>query len=79
MPLLTIPIDALSEQLLARRTAVDDYTVAVEAGEHGRLTVRRIRLVARSSGRTAWFWTITGTAAPDVGVGLVGEAERPSR
>lgn len=42
MPLLTIPLDALADQLLARRIAPDDYAVAVEAGEHGRLSVGRI-------------------------------------
>jgi len=31
--------------------------------------------VARSSGRLAYFWTITGPAAPDSGVSLSGEAE----
>jgi hypothetical protein len=75
MPLLTIPIDAISDQLLARKTTENDYTIIVEAGEHGRLTVGRIMLVARASGRVAWFWTITGPAAPNSGVGLVGEAE----
>lgn len=73
MPLLRIPVDAFADQLLARRIASDDYSVAVEAGEHGRLSVGRIMRVARSSGRTAWFWTITGPAAPDAGVGLAGE------
>ena len=75
MPLLTIPIDAISDQLLACSTAENDYIVMVEAGEHGRLTVGRIMMVARSSGRTAWFCTITGPAAPDAGVALVGAAE----
>ena len=75
MPLLTIPIDALAEQLLARRTGSDDYSISVEAGEHGRLPVGRIMLVARASGRTAWIWTITGPATPDAGIELAGEAE----
>jgi len=75
MPLLTVQIDAIAEQLLARKTAENDFTISVEAGEHGRLTVGRIMLVARSSGRVAWFWTITGPAAPEAGIGLVGEAD----
>ena len=75
IPLRTISIDAISDQLLARKTTEGDYTIIVEAGEHGRLTVGRIMLVARSSGRVAWFWTITGPAAPDAGVGLAGEAD----
>jgi hypothetical protein len=58
-----IPVDELADQLLARCTAVDDYDVSVEAGEHGRLMVGRIMLVARASGRTTWFWTVTGPAA----------------
>ena len=75
MSLLTVPIDALADQLLARKTAENDFSIIVEAGEHGRLTVGRIMLVARASGRVAWFWTITGPAEPDAGVALVGEAE----
>lgn len=72
---LTIPIDALSEQLLLRRIAENDYAVEVEAGEHGRLAAGRIMRVSRATGRTCWFWTITGPAAPDAGVALAGEAE----
>jgi hypothetical protein len=75
MPLLPISIDAISDHLLARKTAENDFTIIVEAGEHGRLTVGRIMLVARASGRAAWFWTITGPAAPGAGVGLAGEAD----
>jgi hypothetical protein len=75
MPLHVISIDAISDQLLARKTAEGDYTIIVEAGEHGRLTVGRIMMVARASGRGAWFWTITGPAAPEAGVGLAGEAD----
>jgi hypothetical protein len=73
MPLLLIPIDSLSEQLLARRTGADDYSIHVEAGEHGRLPVGRIMRVARASGRTAFFWTVTGPAVPDAGIALAGE------
>ncbi len=73
MPALSVA--ALSDQLLLRRTAPGDYAVLVEAGEHGRLTVGRIMRVNRASGRTAYFWTITGPAAPEAQVGLVGEED----
>jgi hypothetical protein len=59
MPLFAIPIDALSDQLLARPIGEADYAINTDAGEHGRLPVGRIMRVARSSGRTAWFWTLT--------------------
>jgi hypothetical protein len=75
MPLLTVAIDSLSDDLLARKTADDDYTISIDAGAHGRLTVGRIMRVARASGRVAFFWTITGPAAPEAGIGLVGEAD----
>lgn len=55
MPHLPISIDAISDHLLARKTAENGFTIIVEAGEHGRLTVGRIMLVARASGRAAWF------------------------
>lgn len=72
---LIIQIDALSGLLLLRRIAEADYSVEVEAGEHGRLAAGRIMRVSRASGRTCWFWTITGPAAPDAGIALAGEAE----
>jgi hypothetical protein len=50
MPLLIIQIDALSEQLLARRTAPDGYAVEVDAGEHGRLVAGRIMRMQRATG-----------------------------
>ena len=31
--------------------------------------------VQRASGHTAWFWTVTGPAEPQAGVGLTGEAD----
>ena len=70
-----IPIDALASQLLLRSQGDNDFGVHVEAGEHGRLAVGRIMRVSRASGRIAWFWTVTGPAEPDAGIGLVGEAE----
>lgn len=73
MSLLTIQIDALAEQLLLRRTGEHDNAVEIEGGEHGRLTAGRIMRVSRASGRTCWFWTITGPAAPDAGIALSGE------
>lgn len=76
MPLLIIPCAALSEAaLLLRRIAQDDYSVDVAASERSLLIVGRIMRVARSSVRTAWFWTITGPAAPHAGIALVGEAD----
>ena len=75
MSLVIVHIDALAEQLLLRRRGEDDYAVEVEAGEHGRLTVGRVMRVARATGRTCWFWTITGPAAPDAGYATAGEAE----
>ena len=72
---LIIQIDALAEQLLLRRNGEHDYAVEIEAGEHGRLAAGRILQVSRASGRVAWFWTITGPAAPDAGIALAGEAE----
>jgi hypothetical protein len=38
-------------------------------------TAGRIMLVARSSGRSPFLWTITGPAAPASGVALNGEAD----
>ena len=75
MPPRPISIDALSGQLLLKTQGENDFGVHVDAGEHGRLVAGRIMLVQRSSGRVAWFWTITGPAQPDAKVGLVGEAE----
>ncbi len=71
----TIPIDTLVGQLLLKPQGSDDYGVFVEAGEHGRLTVGRIMRVRRASGRTAWFWTVTGPAEPEAGIGLAGKLE----
>lgn len=74
MPLLTITVADLAEELLARNTGADDYSIAIQAAGGRRLPVGRIMRVARASGRSAWFWTITGPAAPDAGIGLAGEA-----
>lgn len=75
MPPHSIQIDALASQLLLRSQGDNDFGVHVEADEHGRLAVGRIMRVSRASGRIAWFWTVTGPAEPDAGIGLVGEAE----
>jgi hypothetical protein len=75
MPPYPIQIDAFASQLLLRSQGDNDFGVHVEAGEHGRLTVGRIMRVSRASGRIAWFWTVTGPAGPDAGVGFAGEAE----
>lgn len=75
MALLTVPVAKLADQLLLRGIGQDDFAVMVEAGQHGRLAVGRIMMVARSSGRSPFLWTITGPAAPECGVGLNGEAE----
>jgi hypothetical protein len=72
--MLTLPTSALTRPLLLRRTAATDFTVEIDAGEHGRLTVGRIMRVARAAGRAAWFWTLTGPAAPGALVALSGEA-----
>lgn len=74
MALLTIPTLAHAP-LLLRLRAPDAYEIAVEAGERGRLTVGRIMLVARSSGRSAFTWTVTGPKAPSAAVALAGEAD----
>jgi hypothetical protein len=75
MPPLPITDDDLSDQLLARKAGTDDYSISVQATGGRRLPVGRIMLVARASGRVAWFWTITGPAAPDAGIELAGEAQ----
>jgi hypothetical protein len=54
---------------------INDYGVLVEASEHVRLTVRRIMRVQGASGRTAWFWTVTGPAKPEAGIRLVWKAD----
>jgi hypothetical protein len=74
MPLLAFPTAALAGPLLLRKQGSDDYGADLEVNGK-RLVVGRIMRVARSSGRVAWFWTVTGPAAGDAGIGLVGETE----
>lgn len=71
----SIPTDVFSDQLILKRLRPDDYSVQVDAAENGRLSAGRIMKVARAPGRTCWFWTVTGPAAPEAGVAMVGEAE----
>jgi hypothetical protein len=75
MPLLTVTAADLAEELLARRVGTEDYAIAIQVAGGRRLPVGRIMFVARASGRSAWFWTITGPTALDAGIGLAGEAE----
>lgn len=77
MPLLTITDADLQGPLLARQyDDADDFTIEIDAGEHGRRTVGRIMRVQRASGtdRGAWFWTMTGPTVPSAGVALFGDA-----
>ena len=75
MPLLSIPVTALAGPLLNRRTAADDFTIEIDAGEHGHRSVGRIMVVIHATGsdRGAWFWTITVPAAPEAGITLSGD------
>jgi hypothetical protein len=75
-PLLAIPVADLTGALLPRQHAAHDHTIEIDAGSHGRRSVGRIMVVSRATGsdRGAWFWTITGPAAPDAGVALSGDA-----
>jgi hypothetical protein len=75
MPPLPIAIDGLADQLLARRTGTDDYSISVQASGGRRLTVGRIMRVARASGRVPWFWSITGIAEPEASIEMAGEGD----
>jgi hypothetical protein len=73
-PLLTIPVSALAGPLLLRKQGPDGCSVEFDANGQ-RLVVGRIMAVSRGSMRQAWFWTITGSAAPGALVALSGDAE----
>lgn len=71
--MLSIPATDLEGPLLPRQHGIgDDFTVAIDAGSHGRRAVGRIMRVQRATGsdRGAWFWSITGPAAPTAGIAL---------
>jgi hypothetical protein len=73
----TIRTDDLAAQLRLIRIGLDDYVVLAQAGLDVQLEVGRIVRIRwrRPSGKTSWFWTITGPAEPVAGIDFLGEAE----